>query len=289
MKQIRHLKTMQRWALDSKHTGTKVALVPTMGFLHAGHVSLIQRARKSVGSDGKVVVSIYVNPTQFGPSEDFSAYPRDLKKDLNICKNEGVDVVFMPNDASMYPGKAEGNYSTYVVESKLSSCMEGKSRPTHFKGVTTVVCKLFMLTLPEFAIFGAKDYQQAVIIRRMTKDLNLPVRVIIAPTSREQDGLAMSSRNAYLTPAERKQAMILYQTIKKAQKIVRSTAKNAISSDTLQSLLEACILEKNLARLDYIAFFDADTLDEMPIVKPGTHMALAIFFGKTRLIDNARL
>ena len=115
MKQIRHLKTMQRWALDSKHTGTKVALVPTMGFLHAGHVSLIQRARKSVGSDGKVVVSIYVNPTQFGPSEYFSAYPRDLKKDLNICKNEGVDVVFMPNDASMYPGKAEGNYSTYVV------------------------------------------------------------------------------------------------------------------------------------------------------------------------------
>jgi pantoate--beta-alanine ligase len=188
MKQIRHLKTMQSWSLESKRAGSKVALVPTMGYLHGGHISLIKRARRSVGPSGKVVVSIYVNPTQFGATEDFSSYPRDLKNDLNICKQEGTDVVFMPEDASMYPGRREDDYSTYVVESSLSMQMEGRSRPTHFKGVTTVVCKLFMLTLPDVAIFGAKDYQQVAIIRKMTCDLNIPVKVITAPTIREKMG-----------------------------------------------------------------------------------------------------
>lgn len=289
MKQIRHLKTMQQWALDSKRNGTRVAIVPTMGFLHAGHNSLIQRARKSVGTDGKVVVSIYVNPTQFGANEDFSAYPRDLKNDLSICKEEGVDLVFMPNDASMYAGKEEGDYSTYVVESHLSSCMEGKSRPAHFKGVTTIVCKLFMLTLPDVAVFGAKDFQQAAIIRRMTSNLNLPVKIITAPTVREKDGLAMSSRNAYLSPKQRKQATILIRTIKEAKRIVRNTPGNSIQTQKIYSMLEAHILKNELARLDYMAFFDSSTLKPHHTVKTGTHMALAVYFGKTRLIDNARL
>ena len=289
MKQIRHLKTMQRWALESKRAGNMIALVPTMGYLHAGHLSLIKRARRSVGRAGKVVVSIYVNPTQFGANEDFSSYPRDLQNDLSMCKKEGVDVVFMPTDASMYPGQQEGDYTTYVVETSLSKRMEGESRPAHFKGVTTVVCKLFMLMLPETAIFGAKDYQQAVIIRRMTSNLNIPVKVITAPTVREKDGLAMSSRNAYLTTKEREQAPILFQTIKEAQRIVRRSTDKPVLARSIQTKLKAQIRKNKLAKLDYMAFFDPDTLAPLDVVQRGSHMALAVSFGKTRLIDNARL
>lgn len=289
MKRIRHLKTMQRWALDSKRTSGKVALVPTMGCLHEGHVSLIKRARKSAGAAGKVIVSIYVNPTQFGANEDFSSYPRDLAKDLNICEREGVDVVFMPSDKSMYPDTTEKEHSTYVIESTLSSTMEGKSRPAHFKGVTTVVCKLFMLTLPDMAVFGAKDYQQAAIIRRMTSNLNIPVKVIIAPTIREKDGLAMSSRNAYLSQEERRQAPILIQTLTEAEGIVRSSPDQSVQTTKIQSILKARIRTKKLARLDYIAFFDPDTLQPLDKVCKGSHVALAVYFGKTRLIDNIRL
>lgn len=289
MKRIRHLKTMQRWALDSKRTSDKVALVPTMGCLHEGHVSLIKRARKSAGAAGKVIVSIYVNPTQFGANEDFSSYPRDLRKDLNICEREGVDVVFMPSDTSMYPDATEKEHTTYVTESSLSSTMEGKSRPIHFKGVTTVVCKLFMLTLPDTAVFGAKDYQQAAIIRRMTSNLNIPVKVIIAPTIREKDGLAMSSRNAYLNQEERSQAPILIQTLTEAERMVRSSPHQSIQTKKIQSILKARIRTKKLAKLDYIAFFDPDTLEPLDEVCKGSHMALAVYFGKTRLIDNIRL
>ena len=289
MKRIRHLKTMQRWALDSKRTSDKVALVPTMGCLHEGHVSLIKRARKSAGAAGKVIVSIYVNPTQFGANEDFSSYPRDLRKDLNICEREGVDVVFMPSDTSMYPDATEKEHTTYVTESSLSSTMEGKSRPIHFKGVTTVVCKLFMLTLPDTAVFGAKDYQQAAIIRRMTSNPNIPVKVIIAPTIREKDGLAMSSRNAYLNQEERSQAPILIQTLTEAERMVRSSPHQSIQTNKIQSILKARIRTKKLAKLDYIAFFDPDTLEPLDEVCKGSHMALAVYFGKTRLIDNIRL
>lgn len=289
MKQIRHLKTMQRWAMDQKSTGGMVALVPTMGYLHAGHLSLVKRARRSVGPEGKVILSIYVNPTQFGVNEDFSSYPRDLKNDLRLCKKEGVDVVFLPTDDSMYPGEQENDYSTYVVESSLSNRMEGQSRPTHFKGVATVVCKLFMLTLPDIAIFGAKDYQQAAIIRRMTANLNIPVKVITAPTIREKDGLAMSSRNAYLTTEEREQAPILFETIKEAQRLVRSSSENPILTKEILTTLKAQIRTKKLAKLDYIAFFNPDTLCPLDAVQRGSHMALAVYFGKTRLIDNARL
>ena len=183
-----------------------------MGYLHAGHLSLVREARKRVGKNGKVVVSIYVNPTQFAPTEDLAKYPRDLKRDLKLCREAGVDVVFTPSDAEMYPGGTGGRrcepadgsrcdqrgHSTYVVEEKLSQSMEGAARPTHFRGVTTVVAKLFNLVLPDVAVFGQKDFQQAAIIQRMVADLNFPVNIIVAPTLREADGLAMSSRNKFL-------------------------------------------------------------------------------------------
>src|SRR5262245_52203058 len=163
---------MQRLSLRWKKQGQRIGFVPTMGYLHAGHLSLVKRARRIVGKRGKVVVSIYVNPTQFGPKEDFSRYPRDLKRDLKSCRAAGVDVVFTPNDGQMYAGKTDGGYSTYVVEESLSPRMEGASRPGHFRGVTTIVAKLFSIVAPDAAVFGAKDWQQAAVIKRMTRDLN---------------------------------------------------------------------------------------------------------------------
>src|SRR5205085_10762239 len=197
----------RRW----RHAGAQVGLVPTMGYLHAGHISLVKRARKAVGPRGIVVVSIYVNPAQFGPKEDLSRYPRNLKRDIKLCREVGADVIFVPTDEEMYAGKRQENYSTYVVEESLSRSMEGESRPVHFRGVTTVVAKLFNIVLPDVAVFGAKDFQQAAVIQRMVRDLNFPVKVIVAATHREPDGLAMSSRNKYLSPGEREQATVLSQ------------------------------------------------------------------------------
>ena len=179
---------MQRLARKWQRAGTRIGFVPTMGYLHAGHLSLVKRARQAVGKNGKVVVSIYVNPTQFAPTEDLSKYPRDLKRDLKLLRELKVDVVFTPSDAEMYPNKTENGFSTYVVEEKLSRTMEGASRPTHFRGVTTVVAKLFNIVLPDVAVFGQKDFQQAAIIKRMVADLNFPVKIIVAPTLRERDG-----------------------------------------------------------------------------------------------------
>jgi len=176
----------------------RVGFVPTMGYLHEGHLSLVRRARRAVGRRGTVVLSIYVNPTQFGPGEDLSRYPRDLSRDQQLCRRAGVDVLFTPDDAQMYPGTEAGSYHTYVVEESLSKLMEGASRPGHFRGVTTIVAKLFNIVLPEVAVFGAKDFQQAAIIQRMALDLNFPVKILVAPTVREPDGLALSSRNKYL-------------------------------------------------------------------------------------------
>jgi len=214
MRVIRSVAAMQRLANTWRKRGIPVGLVPTMGYLHAGHLSLVQRARKAVGKGGRIVASIYVNPAQFGPSEDFSRFPRDLARDLRLCRDAGVDVVFAPSDRQMYavlPGQA---FSTYVVENKLSAAMEGASRPAHFRGVTTVVAKLFNIAQPNIAVFGAKDYQQAAIIKRMVRDLNFPVKIVVAPIVRQPDGLAMSSRNKYLTGGLRTQALILNRTLK---------------------------------------------------------------------------
>ncbi len=277
---------MQRLAGKWRRTGACIGFVPTMGYLHAGHLSLVKRARQAVVKNGKVVVSIYVNPKQFAPTEDLANYPRDLKRDLKLCREAGVDIVFTPSDAEMYPAKAEDKYSTYVVEEKLSRTMEGVARPTHFRGVTTVVAKLFNIVLPDVVVFGQKDFQQAAIIKRMVADLNFPVKIVVAPTLRERDGLAMSSRNKYLDAEQRAQAVILFQALQAAKKAV---AKKSVSASKLKRDLQGFITAAPLARLDYVDFFDPETLQPVTQVKRGAHMALAVFFGKTRLIDNARL
>jgi len=277
---------MQKLALRYKSAGIKIGFVPTMGFLHDGHLSLVREARKRVGKKGVVVVSIYVNPTQFAPTEDLAKYPRDLKRDLKLCRAEGADIIFTPSDAEIYPGKAEGHYSTYVVEENLARLMEGASRPTHFRGVTTVVAKLFNIVLPDVSVFGQKDYQQAAIIQRMVADLNFPVQIIVAPTRREAAGLAMSSRNKYLDAEQRAQAVILFHALQAAKAAV---AKKSISTAQLKNDIQEFITAAPLGRLDYVEFFDPATLQPVTQVKRGTHMALAVFFGKTRLIDNAAL
>jgi pantoate--beta-alanine ligase len=254
-----------------------------MGYLHAGHISLVKRARRLVGPKGIVVVSIFVNPTQFAPAEDLARYPRDLARDKQLCRQAGTDVLFVPSDKQMYPN----GFSTFVVEEKLSQGMEGVSRPTHFRGVATVVLKLFNIVLPEVAVFGAKDFQQAAVVRRMVKDLNVPVRIVIAPTLRERDGLAMSSRNKYLEGDLRAQAVVLSQALAKARDAVRNG--RAVAATALRSELQALIERQPAARVDYIEFFDPDTLEKVERIGRDAHMALAVFIGKTRLIDNAPL
>ncbi len=278
---------MQRLAKKWQRAGIKIGFVPTMGYLHAGHLSLVKRARQAVGKNGKVVVSIYVNPTQFAPTEDLSKYPRDLKRDLKLCREAGVDVVFTPGDAEMYPNKSENGFSTYVVEEKLSQTMEGASRPTHFRGVTTAVAKLFNIVLPDVAVFGQKDFQQAAVIKRMVADLNFPVKIIVAPTLRERDGLAMSSRNKYLAGDLRRQATVLWCAIQTTQAAVKRS--KSVSAGKLKADLKKLIESELDAKLDYVEFFEPETLSPVSKVTHGTQIALAVFIGKTRLIDNAKL
>ena len=277
---------MQRRALAWKRSLVRVGFVPTMGYLHEGHLSLVRQARRLVGRGGKVVVSIYVNPTQFGPKEDLSKYPRDFAQDLRNCRREGVDVVFAPTDEEMYGPKGCQEFGTFITEEKLSRGMEGASRPTHFRGVTTVVGKLFNIVLPDFAVFGAKDYQQAAVVRRMVKDLNFPLRVVIGPTYRERDGLAMSSRNKYLKGKQRSEAVVLWQAIQKVKSVLRT---GPIPARRVKNEIRNFIKKEASARLDYVEFFDPETLLPESKVAPGRHMALAVYVGGTRLIDNARL
>lgn len=285
MQIVRSVAGMRRLVESWRRSGVQVAFVPTMGFLHEGHMSLVQHARKSVGRRAKVVVSIYVNPTQFAPNEDFARYPRDLKRDAQLCRRHGVDAIFAPSDQEMYPN-GEMPFSTYVVEESLSRTMEGESRPTHFRGVTTVVAKLFNIVQPAVAVFGEKDYQQAVIIKQMVRDLNFPVKVMVAPTLRERDGLALSSRNQYLSGALRAQATVLWQALKKAREEVRRHPEPAAR---LKPILKRFIESQPAARLDYAEFFHPKTLAPAHTVTRGMRMALAVFIGKTRLIDNAPL
>ncbi|MGA2240658.1 MAG: pantoate--beta-alanine ligase [Verrucomicrobiota bacterium] len=302
MRIVSSIAAMQQLAKKWQRTGKRIGFVPTMGYLHAGHLSLVREARKRVGKAGKVVVSIYVNPTQFGPKEDFSKYPRDLKRDFKLCREARVDVVFTPGDKEMYPTLDCGDmsplskrrhvgalqdFSTYIVEENLSRTMEGASRPTHFRGVTTVVAKLFNLVLPDVAVFGAKDWQQAAIIKRMVADLNFPVKIIVAPTLRERDGLAMSSRNKYLAGDLRRQATVLWRAIQTARTAVKRS--KAVPAVKLKADLKRLIESEPAARLDYVEFFEPDTLSPVLKATRGAHMALAVFVGKTRLIDNAHL
>jgi pantoate--beta-alanine ligase len=279
---VSKINAMQRLARQWQRAGKTVVFVPTMGFLHRGHVSLMERARKLAGPKGRVVASVYVNPAQFGPKEDFARYPRDAKGDQRLCRAAGVDVFFAPGDQEMYPA----DFSTAVQEEKLAAGMEGAARPGHFRGVATVVAKLFNAVLPAAAVFGAKDFQQAAVIRRMARDLNFPVKIVVAPTVREADGLAMSSRNQYLSPAEREQAAVLWRVIQRAQEAV---ARKPVAAAHLKRETARMVEAQPGARLDYVEFFDPETLEPAGTARPGTQMALAVFVGRTRLIDNGKL
>ncbi|MDD5428062.1 MAG: pantoate--beta-alanine ligase [Candidatus Omnitrophica bacterium] len=259
-----------------KKEGKSISLIPTMGYLHEGHLSLVRAARKHTDV---VVMSIFVNPMQFGPKEDFEKYPRDLKRDEHLAASAGVDVIFHPSVSDMYPA----GYSTYVEVCGLGDTLCGASRPGHFKGVTTVVAKLFQIVRPNIAYFGQKDAQQAIIIKKMTEDLNMGIEIKIMPIVREPDGLAMSSRNAYLSPAERKNAPALYESLKKAETLVRSGEKDAAK---IIKATEDMIRVIPNAKIDYVSMVDPRNLKKIKTVTGETLIALAVFIGKTRLIDN---
>ena len=267
---------LQKFSLAAKRSGKIIGLVPTMGFLHAGHASLIDIARKKADI---VIVSIFVNPTQFAPTEDLDKYPRDFEHDLELCTAHGADVIYAPAPEAMY----EADASTWVEEVKLSKVLCGVSRPIHFRGVTTVVAKLFNLTLPDVAVFGEKDAQQLLVIKRMVRDLNFPVEIIAAPLVRQNDGLALSSRNRYLSDTEKTNALVLSQSL--------YAARGAIESHGLEGidLIIEAMKEKITAaggRVDYIEALDTANL-EPPIGETREILlALAVFFGTTRLIDN---
>ena len=254
-------------------------LVPTMGALHKAHGELIRVAREAAGEDGEVAVSIFVNPLQFEPGSDYKRYPRPEKADEKFCRNAGVDLLFRPSADEVY----ENDRSTFVEETSLSSALEGKSRPGHFRGVCTVVAKLFNILAPHAAVFGEKDFQQLAIIRRMVRDLNFDIDIIAVPTVREGDGLACSSRNQYLNPEERKQAVILHKALLAAKNAGKKSAKDVIA------LAQRVINEAPLARIDYVEVADAETLRPVEIAGPNSVVLLAVFFSKTRLIDNLRL
>ena len=257
-----------------------IGFVPTMGALHAGHASLIRRARKACDV---VVVSIFVNPTQFGPKEDFSRYPRTIAADLALCRKEGADVVFLPSVRAMYPDGAE----TFIDQIRLPRHLCGPLRPGHFRGVLTVVAKLFNLVGPDIAFFGQKDYQQAIVLRRMARDLDFPVRLLVCPTVREPDGLAMSSRNRYLSAADRRRALALWKALQLARRMVRAGRPDGTAIE--RAMRGVIRREAPGARIDYAAVADPETLEPLRRVRGKALAALAVRIGKTRLIDNLRV
>lgn len=262
----------------------RIALVPTMGALHEGHLSLVQQARRAVGPEGQVVVSIFVNPLQFGPKEDFGKYPRPLERDLALCAEAGVDYVFAPSPEQMY----SRDRSTYVDETILSQGMCGGSRPGHFRGVCTVVLKLFNIVQPEIAVFGRKDYQQLAIIRRMVRDLDVPVDIVAGETVREADGLALSSRNRYLEGGLRQEALSLSRALEAGIEAVLdgTTHGEPPSRHEVQRLMQEELAQSPEARLDYLEIVDAETLHPVEVPVIGNVILGAAFYGSTRLIDN---
>lgn len=250
--------------------------VPTMGYLHDGHLALVRQAR---AENERVVVSIYVNPTQFAPTEDLSSYPRDLERDLALLREAGTDLVFTPDDALMYP---EG-FQTFVTVEQVTQVLEGASRPAHFRGVTTVVAKLFNMVQPTRAYFGQKDFQQTVVVRRMVADLNFNLELVVCPTVREADGLALSSRNKYLTPPQRKAATVLSRALRHGLAMLDGGERNG---RTVQQEMQAIIAAEPLARMDYVSVADPFALQELDQVGEAALLSTAVFVGQTRLIDN---
>lgn len=275
MKIIETIKEMQQYSCKVCSENKSIALVPTMGYLHEGHLSLVDEARARADI---VIVSIFVNPTQFSPNEDLDAYPRDMEKDCQLCEFRHVDAIFAPAVKEIYCPDS----STWVIEEKLSQGLCGKSRPTHFRGVTTIVAKLFNAVLPDVAIFGSKDFQQSAIIKRMVRDLNFPIEIITCPIVREEDGLAMSSRNKYLSPEERKNALSISQSLFDTETALR-TGNIAVSE--IRDMIELRISQDG-GKIDYIEIVDAETLEPKDEFTNNTLIAVAAFFGKTRLIDN---
>ncbi len=253
-----------------------IGFVPTMGYLHPGHISL---ARQSVKECDVTVMSIYVNPMQFGPREDYKKYPRDLKRDAELAKKAGVDYLFVPSDEDMYP---EG-FSSKVSVTNVTEMLCGASRPGHFEGVTTVVLKLFNIIMPDTAYFGQKDAQQAIVIKKMVKDLNIPLKIKALPIVREDDGLAMSSRNSYLSKPQRVQALSLYQSLAKARQLIQQGERNP---GKIIFAMKRLIQRGKSVRIDYIAIVDAEDLSVKKNIKGNVLIALAVFIGKVRLIDN---
>ncbi len=251
-------------------------LVPTMGYLHEGHLSLVRRA---LAENDRALVTIYVNPTQFAPTEDLSTYPRDLERDLALLQETGADVVFTPGDDVMYPA----GFHTYVSVEEVTKVLEGASRPTHFRGVATIVAKLFNITQPTRAYFGQKDFQQALVLQRMVIDLNFNLEMVICPIVREPDGLALSSRNKYLTPEQRQAATLLQRTLAAAVAALQDGERDAAH---IRQLAVNLITAEPLARLDYFSVAHPDTLIELDVVEEKAVLSTAVFFGKTRLIDN---
>ncbi len=266
--------------MQARHSGRTLALVPTMGFFHQGHLSLMRWAREYCDL---LVVSLFVNPAQFGPGEDYQHYPRDLDSDVSAAAEEGADILFTPARDSLYPG----DYSTWVEVAGLSGKLCGRSRPEHFRGVATVVCKLFNLTCPHKAVFGQKDWQQLIVIRKMARDLNIPVEVVGRPIVREEDGLALSSRNAYLDREQRKAAPMVYQGLLYARERFQS---GLTDPGQLERELER-YYQKNLPQgeIDYVQIVDCDTLEKPDTLKPGALAAVALKLGRARLIDNIQL
>jgi pantoate--beta-alanine ligase len=259
--------------------GGTVGFVPTMGYIHEGHLTLVKQARKE---NSAVIVSIYVNPAQFGPKEDFDAYPRDLDRDLELLQKEGMDIVFVPSDDDMYPP----GFSSWVDVEKLTGRLEGASRQGHFRGVATVVTKLFNIIQPTRAYFGQKDAQQVVVIKKMVVDLNMNLIVVVVPTVRESDGLAMSSRNIYLNTKERRAATILFKALTLARQLYWSGERDA---EKIRQRMTLLIQKEPLAQIDYISIANADTLEELDLLDRPAVASLAVKIGRTRLIDNMPL
>lgn len=280
METISDIKEMQSRCLAARAAGQTIAFVPTMGFLHEGHLSLLREGRKR---GDLLILSIFVNPTQFGAGEDLDRYPRDFERDEALARECGVDLIFYPEADTIYPD----GYATYVsVDGPLTTTLEGACRPTHFRGVTTVVTKLFTIILPHVALFGCKDFQQLAVIRRMTADLNLPVEILGMPIVREEDGLAMSSRNVYLSEDERQQSLALNQCLRLAAESAR--AGETVSSKILETALARLTAEPDLV-MDYVKICNANTLEVVDVVDQDSVMLLAVKVGKTRLIDNGVL
>jgi pantoate--beta-alanine ligase len=256
-----------------------LGLVPTMGYLHEGHLSLVQYAKKECAA---VVVSIYVNPTQFGPKEDLDAYPRDLERDFSLLAGEGADLVWTPSNEEMYPD----GYQTWIEVNETAYPLEGRMRPGHFRGVATIVAKLFNCVHPDVAYFGQKDAQQAAVIKRLVKDLNFPVKIAVCPIVREPDGLALSSRNVYLNPEERKAAVVLSKALFSARDAFTGGERNG---NRLREIMAGIISEEPLARPQYVSCADPDTLEELESVSSDALLSMAVFIGNTRLIDNVIL